>query len=86
MDYSRGAGSVYTFHHRCGNCAKISNHSRTAERTSPTSEFNKAVVISEQPLVEGQLFQVKIDSKVTTWTGSILIGGQSNCYWPPRTL
>ncbi len=68
------ASVAYSFHQRCGVCAKISNRSRTAERTNPLSEFNKAVVISERPLQDGEVFQVKIDSKVSTWSGSILIG------------
>ncbi len=64
----------YSFHHRCGSCAKISNRSRSAERAHPLAEFNKAVVISDRPLQDGKAFQVKIDSKASTWTGSILIG------------
>ena len=66
--------SGYRFHHLCGKRAKISNHSRTAERTQPRGEFNNAVVITSQPLRDGEALQVKIDSKMSTWTGSLLIG------------
>ena len=71
MASSRGE---YSFHAKCGSQAKISNRSRTAERMRPRSEFNNAVVMSAQPLADGKLFEVKIDGKVSTWTGSILIG------------
>ena len=64
----------YSFHRRCGRRAKISNHSRTAERVHHVNEFNNAVVICSQSLEDGKIFEVKIDKKITTWSGSILVG------------
>ena len=64
----------YTFHARCGRRVKITNSSKTAERLHRLTEFNNAVVISSQPLEEGKLFEVKIDTKIATWSGSILVG------------
>lgn len=64
----------YTFHSRCGNLARISNGARTAERRRPFSEFNNAVVISSSPLKEGLTFEIRVEKKVTTWSGSILLG------------
>lgn len=64
----------YTFHPRCGNLARISNGGRTAERRRPFSEFNNAVTIGSTPLKEGLAFEVRVEKKVTTWSGSILLG------------
>ena len=64
----------YTFHARCGRRVKITNSSKTAERLHRLTEFNNAVVICSQPLEEGKLFEVKIDTKIATWSGSILVG------------
>ena len=46
---------------------------------NPLAEFSKAVAISGEPLQDGKLFQVKIDSRLATtqWRGSILIGAVS---------
>lgn len=64
----------YKFFGSCGTQAEISNDGTTAQRRKPQSEFNDAVLIGSEPLVDGVLFQVRIDKKVTSWTGSIMIG------------
>ena len=64
----------YKFFGSCGILAEISNDGATAQRRKPQTEFNNAVLIGNEPLVDGVLFQVRIDKKVTSWTGSILIG------------
>ena len=67
----------YKFYGSCGTLAEISNDGKTGQRRNPQSEFNNAVLISSQPLAEGVLFEIRIDKKVTSWTGSIIIG--ENC-------
>lgn len=52
----------------------ISNGNRTAQRIHPHQEFNNGIVMSAQPLRDHQLFEVRIDKKVATWSGSIEIG------------
>lgn len=68
------SGIGYAFHRRCGRRAKITNNSKTAERVHCLNEFNNAVVICSQSLEDGKIFEVKIDKKVSTWSGSILVG------------
>jgi len=53
-----------SFHSRTGTLVRLTNGSKTAERTSATNEFNNAIVFSERPLRDNELFEVKIDSKV----------------------
>lgn len=52
------------FHTKCGEKVILSNNNRTASRNN--SEFNHGVVFSSTPLVENQLFRVRIDKKVIT--------------------
>lgn len=53
---------------------KLCNGNKTAKRNNPTQEFSNAVVLSSEPLLDGQLFEVRIDKKVFSWSGSIEIG------------
>uniref|UniRef100_UPI00398EBDCF neuralized-like protein 4 n=1 Tax=Pristiophorus japonicus TaxID=55135 RepID=UPI00398EBDCF len=62
------------FHPRAGRLVLLLNANRTAKRGKPTEEFNHGLALSRQPLVDGQLFQVRIDRKVNSWSGSIEIG------------
>ncbi|XP_076085064.1 neuralized-like protein 4 isoform X3 [Mytilus galloprovincialis] len=62
------------FHERVGSLVQLSNENRTAQRNHPAQEFNNGVAISRDPLKEDQLFEVKIDKKVNSWSGSIEIG------------
>ena len=64
---------LYKFFRTCGHSAEISNDGRTAHR-KPHSELNNAVLIGNDPLVEGASFKVRVDKKDTTRTGSIIIG------------
>ncbi|KAK0040385.1 neuralized-like protein 4 [Biomphalaria pfeifferi] len=63
-----------TFHIRTGSLVGLSNNNRTAQRNHPTQEFNNGVVLSSEPLRDNQLFEVRIDKKVNSWSGSIEIG------------
>ncbi|PSN29127.1 Neuralized-like protein 4 [Blattella germanica] len=69
------------FHRRCGERVTLSNGNRTATRNF--SEFNYGLVLSSEPLVENQLFEVRIDKKINSWSGSVEIGVTS-C--DPETL
>ncbi|XP_049944445.1 neuralized-like protein 4 [Schistocerca serialis cubense] len=60
------------FHSRCGDRVTLINSNRTAVRNF--SEFNNGLVLSSQPLADNQLFQVRIDKKINSWSGSIEIG------------
>ncbi|KAK7792172.1 hypothetical protein R5R35_005131 [Gryllus longicercus] len=60
------------FHRRCGERVTLTNGNRTAVRNF--SEFNYGLVLSSEPLVDNQLFEVRIDRKINSWSGSIEIG------------
>jgi neuralized-like protein 4 len=70
----REEGQGYTFYHQTGPQARLSNSCTTAERHDARVEFQNAVVMSSGPLEEGRPFQVLIESKVSTWSGSIIVG------------
>ena len=59
--------SVRGFHRRCGSMVTVSNNGRTAQRNHPAQEFNNGVVLSAEPMRDNELFEVKIDRKVTTY-------------------
>ncbi|XP_075745116.1 neuralized E3 ubiquitin protein ligase 4 isoform X3 [Rhipicephalus microplus] len=63
-----------SFHQKKGSLVVTSNENRTAQRIHPHQEFNNGIVMSAQPLRDNQLFEVRIDKKVSTWSGSIEIG------------
>ncbi|KAK8759132.1 hypothetical protein V5799_003230 [Amblyomma americanum] len=63
-----------SFHPKKGYLVVTSNENRTAQRIHPHQEFNNGIVMSAQPLRDNQLFEVRIDRKVSTWSGSIEIG------------
>lgn len=62
------------FHHIHGNNARIVNNGLTALRPKPLAEFNDAIVFSNRPLRDGELFEVTLDSIVDRWSGSIELG------------
>ncbi|XP_076042886.1 neuralized-like protein 4 isoform X2 [Oratosquilla oratoria] len=62
------------FHPRCGRCVVLSNGNKTACRTNPTQEFNRGLIFSLEPIKDNEIFEVKIDKKLNTWSGSIEIG------------
>ena len=54
-----------SFYTRHGALVQLSNNSRTATRSNPAQEFNNGVVLSADPLKNNQLFEVRIDKKVS---------------------
>ncbi|CAH0558081.1 unnamed protein product [Brassicogethes aeneus] len=60
------------FHYRCGERITLTNDNCTAIRND--SDFDHGLVISAEPLVNDVLFEVKIDRKVNSWSGSLEIG------------
>ncbi|KAF2900858.1 hypothetical protein ILUMI_05336 [Ignelater luminosus] len=62
------------FHHVHGKNARIINNGQTAIRPRPLAEFNDAIVFSNRPLRDGELFEVTLENMVDRWSGSIEIG------------
>lgn len=50
------------FHTNCGKRIKLTNGNRTAARN--VTEFNHGLVLSDVPLTDDVLFEVRIDEKV----------------------
>lgn len=50
------------------------NNGLTALRPRPLAEFNDAIVFSNRPLRDGELFEICLDSIVDRWSGSIELG------------
>ncbi|XP_053378607.1 neuralized-like protein 4 [Mercenaria mercenaria] len=63
-----------TFHERCGSLVKLSNGRRTGERRRPLDEFNNGVVMTNRPLKDDELFEIRLDRLVDKWSGSIEVG------------
>uniref|UniRef100_A0A673FK32 Neuralized-like protein 4 n=1 Tax=Sinocyclocheilus rhinocerous TaxID=307959 RepID=A0A673FK32_9TELE len=61
-------------HPRSGKLIGLSNSNRTAQRNQPVQEFNHGLVLSREPLRDRNVFTVRIDKKVNSWSGSIEIG------------
>ncbi|XP_063043226.1 neuralized-like protein 4 isoform X2 [Engraulis encrasicolus] len=61
-------------HPRSGKLIGLSNSNRTAQRNQPIQEFNHGLVLSREPLRDRDVFTVRIDKKVNSWSGSIEIG------------
>lgn len=62
------------FHHLRGRNARIKNDGKTAFRPNSHGEFNNAVVVSNRPLRDDEIFEVTIESMTGRWSGSIEIG------------
>ncbi|KAJ7313244.1 hypothetical protein JRQ81_004526 [Phrynocephalus forsythii] len=62
------------FHEKCGTLIKLSNNHKTAERRRPLDEFNNGVVMTNRPLRDNEMFEIRIDKLVDKWSGSIEIG------------
>lgn len=62
------------FHHLHGRNARISNNGATASRPNALGEFNDAIIMSNRPLRDGELFEIVIERMVERWSGSIEAG------------
>ncbi|XP_046742176.1 neuralized-like protein 4 [Diprion similis] len=60
------------FHQRCGERVNLINDNCTAVRNF--SVYNYGLVLSSEPLKDDELFEVRIDKKMVSWSGSIEIG------------
>ncbi|KAG7212691.1 hypothetical protein KM043_012968 [Ampulex compressa] len=63
---------VNMFHRRCSHRVTLTNNNCTAIRNF--SEYNYGLVLSAEPLKDDELFEVRIDKKMTSWSGTIEIG------------
>ncbi|CAL1286035.1 unnamed protein product [Larinioides sclopetarius] len=63
-----------SFHTKTGTMVTLSNSNKTACRNNPHQEFNHGLIMSCEPLRDDHIFEVRIDKKVPTWSGSIEIG------------
>ena len=68
---SNEESSSARFHRRCGHLITLSPCGRTAFRNYANQEFNHGLVMSSSPLQEDQLFEVRLDKKINSWSGSI---------------
>ncbi|GFR92101.1 neuralized-like protein 4 [Elysia marginata] len=62
------------FHDKCGNLVKLSNSRRSAERRRPLDEFNNGVVMTNRPVKDFEIFEIRLDRLVDKWSGSIEVG------------
>lgn len=76
MATNESTGDV-RFHRKCGQLISLSSCGRTALRNYASQEFNHGLVMSNMPLQEDQLFEVRLDKKINSWSGSIEV--VSNC-------
>lgn len=47
-------------------------------RPRPLAEFNDAIVFSNRPLRDGEIFEITLDSIVDRWSGSIELGKKNS--------
>ena len=66
--------TLFRFHHLHGRNARILNVGLTASRPNALSEFNDAIVMSNRPLRDGEMFEIQIERIVERWSGSIEAG------------
>lgn len=60
------------FHSNHGKRIELKNNFRTATRN--INEFNHGIVLSKHPLIDNVKFEVQIDVKINSWSGSIEVG------------
>ena len=53
------------FHRRTGTLISLSNNNTTAQRRYASTEFNNGIVMSSKPLKDNEIFEVKIDKRVS---------------------
>lgn len=62
------------FHSRHGRLVFMSNANKTARRRNPGAEFNHGLIFSKHTLKENEIFQIRVDRVVNSWSGSMAIG------------
>ncbi|XP_073234816.1 neuralized-like protein 4 [Porites lutea] len=64
----------YEFSHTCGASIAVMFAGKKAKRIDALQCFDQGVVVTSQPLQDDELFEVRLDSKVPKWFGSLDIG------------
>ena len=59
------------FHRKCGQLVVLSTCGKTASRSHANQEFNHGLILSSSPLQDDRMFEVKLDKKINSWSGSI---------------
>ena len=62
------------FHSKHGRNCSIEENRLTAFRPDASSEFSDAILITNRRLADNEMFEIKIDSLVSLWSGSLEIG------------
>jgi neuralized-like protein 4 len=57
-----------------GRNARIGNNGLSATRPNALGEFNDAIVMSNRPLRDDEIFEIVIERTVDRWSGSIEAG------------
>ena len=68
----------------------LTRRRRTAKRRHARSEFSNAIAFSTEPLLDRELFEVKLDEVHPSWGKSLMIGvtgfqWDSECFTPPHS-
>lgn len=66
------------FHEKCGTLIKLSNNNKTAERRRPLDEFNNGVVMTNRPLRDNEMFEVR-----GSWSLQLHLGKTRPPHLPP---
>ena len=66
--------SVLVVSFAVGRNARISNNGLTAARPNALGEFNDAILMSNRPLRDDEVFEIVIERTVDRWSGSIEAG------------
>jgi neuralized-like protein 4 len=59
------------FHPKCGQLVVLSKCGRTASRSHANQEFNHGLILGCVPLQDDRIFEVRLDKKINSWSGSI---------------
>ncbi|KAK3730103.1 hypothetical protein QZH41_013738, partial [Actinostola sp. cb2023] len=62
------------FHSRHGRLIFLSNGNKSARRRNPGAEFNHGLVFSKHTLKENEMFEIRVDRIINSWSGSLAIG------------
>lgn len=71
---SANSSESYKFSHNCGDNIAMMLGGKKARRIDALQIFNHGVVMTVQPLKDDELFEVRLDSKVPKWFGTLDIG------------
>ncbi|PFX18848.1 Neuralized-like protein 4 [Stylophora pistillata] len=71
---SANSSESYKFSHNCGDNITMMHGGKKAKRIDALQIFNHGVVMTVQPLKDDELFEVRLDSKVPKWFGTLDIG------------